>query len=359
MMDLAVNKESFNDYVNDLQSLIELNAIINNAEFGFRHRTIAMREKIALISDGVEAPVYVSDEVILNELSLCESIENRNMLLRHYRKSFSTENVQLVKWLESQEELYPSTSLYKELLREIYQFRTLGWIDASVDYYIFEEFLKLNRAQKLYIIDTVEFSEDYLSLLLSKETDSWIISRLVKVLAKSSPTLESFQKIESYLFDEDGRVRANTIEALWHISSILGLECQFIHAVAPMYKDHISRVRLTLMRCMYSFSENGLHKILNYQLEDVDCAQNLRAAAYFIKAMEMEDYFAEKFEIKKSCLFNQDIMKSSGSIYLNRKRRPNKATQKPILKGPVKVNFKSPSIFELITCKLNSIFGAA
>ena len=75
--------------------------------------------------------------------------------------------------------------------------------------------------------------------------------------------------------------------------------------------------------------------------------------------MEMEDYFAEKFEIKKSCLFNQDIMKSSGSIYLNRKRRPNKATQKPILKGPVKVNFRSPSIFELITCKLNSIFGAA
>ena len=71
------------------------------------------------------------------------------------------------------------------------------------------------------------------------------------------------------------------------------------------------------------------------------------------------DLAFNKESTKKSCLFNQDIMKSSGSIYLNRKRRPNKATQKPILKGPVKVNFKSPSIFGLINRKLNSIFGAA
>ena len=121
MMDLAVNKESFADYVKDLESLLDLNAIINNSELGFHHRIIAMREKIELISDGVEAPVSVSDEVILNEISLCESHKNRNILLRHYRKSFSTENVQLVKWLESQEQLYPSQTLYKDLLREKYQ----------------------------------------------------------------------------------------------------------------------------------------------------------------------------------------------------------------------------------------------
>lgn len=120
-MDLAIKRESFTAYVKDLESLLDLNAIINNPELGFHHRIIAMREKIELISDGVEVPVSVCDEVILNEISLCESHKNRNILLLHYRKSFITENVQLVKWLESQELLYPSQTLYKDLLREKYQ----------------------------------------------------------------------------------------------------------------------------------------------------------------------------------------------------------------------------------------------
>ena len=69
------------------------------------------------------------------------------------------------------------------------------------------------------------------------------------------------------------------------------------------------------------------------------------------------DLAVNKESTKKSCLLNQDIMKSSSSIYLNRKRRPNQATQKPILKGPVKVNFKSPRVLELIACRFKHILG--
>jgi len=357
MMDLAVNKESFTDNVKDLESLLDLNSIINNSELGFHHRIIAMRSKIELISDGVEAPVSVSDEVILNEISLCESHKNRNILLRHYRKSFSIENVQLVKWLESQEQLYASQTLYKDLLREIYQYRKLGWIDTSVDYQIFEEFQNLNRAQKLFIIDTVEFSEDYISVLLINENDSWVISRLVKELAKSAPTIDTFQKIEGYLLDEDGRVRANTIEALWHISSIVGLEFRFIDSVASLYRDSFARVRLTLMRCMYTFSQQGLHKILTYQLKDVDSPRSLKAVAYFIKAMEMEDYFEELFETKKSRLLNKKVIESSSSIYLNRNKRSFRSKQEFIFKRPAKVRFKSPGIFELVAYGFKRLLG--
>ena len=114
-MDVSVSKVSFNDHVNDLESLLDLNQIINNSEFGFHHRTIAMREKIELINNGLESPVSISDEVIMNEISLCESLDNRHILLCHYRNSFSADNVQFVKWLEVQEKLFPSQTLYKEI----------------------------------------------------------------------------------------------------------------------------------------------------------------------------------------------------------------------------------------------------
>lgn len=279
------------------EQLKEIHEVIDGEEGSFPNRLNAARRKCELLGGPAGKPLEFDEERLVRELRLLSDAKQKLQLIKAYEHLIDPSHEIFIFWMEQNLDQFLENRSFRDLYsRLISTPKDPQIVQASSQ---LEAYYQLSRLGKIRYVNDSACTFSKLALIFDSETDSWVISQLVKALAARFPRPDVLEKISMCLDHEDERVRSNTVEALTGLS-MNGIKTSEIESLlAPMIRDLSIRVRIAYLRYLYQADHNRVVQLLANELERVNCTTELRSVAWAVKAMELEIELGDRFERKK------------------------------------------------------------
>lgn len=161
----------------------------------------------------------------------------------------------------------------------------------------------LSREEKLYYLKEISNTRiplpRFCQTLLERETDSFVISSMVKIFPQlfvsvlKEKTSLVFDLFRPYTHHQDARVRSNGLEGLISIFENLPLDESFYNFLLGHTRDPDSRVKGVALKGLGIFAGENTQKLWIHALENCSAQEELESLLWTLEGLNLVDSLKE------------------------------------------------------------------
>ena len=162
----------------------------------------------------------------------------------------------------------------------------------------------LSREEKLYYLKEIANTRiplpRFCHSLLERETDSFVVSSMVKVFPllfvsvlkeKVSAVFETFSPFSAH---QDARVRSNCLEGLTLVFESLPLDEAFYSFLLKHTGDPDSRVKGVALKGLGTFAGEDTTELWNHALDACSAQEELESLLWTLEGLQLQEAFQDK-----------------------------------------------------------------